>query len=81
MKLSDFILLTEREKKTIVLHGGILIAKRREDNNLIFLFQLDKFYVEVYCSLENKAVKEYRAFYQLALLNPYLESIHIDGLL
>ena len=40
MKLSDFILLTAEEKNTIVLHNGMLIGKRTDANQFIFLFQL-----------------------------------------
>ena len=81
MKLSDFITSDEQEMKQAVLHKGILVAKRRISDCLVFLFQIDDYYVETYCSLENKKVIEYRAFSNLHALDPYLELIEIDKLL
>jgi hypothetical protein len=81
MKLSDFILLSEGEKKMVVLHEGILVGKRNKYDYLVFLFQMDNYYVETYCNLENKSIEEYRAFHNTKLLTPYLEAISIDDLL
>ena len=41
MRLSDFILLGEKEKKFTVLHQGILVGKREKDDRKVFLFQLE----------------------------------------
>lgn len=81
MKLSDFILLSEDEKKTTVLHDGVLVAKRSNFDFMVFLFQLENYYVEAYCNLQNKAIVEYMVFDNVNLLNPYLETIPIDNLL
>ena len=81
MKLSDFILLNKEEKNATVLHAGILIGKRVKNGNFVFLFQLDTFYVEMYCNIENKSVQEYRIFKETNQLAPYLESIVLDDLL
>jgi len=81
MRLSDFILLNENEKKVTVLHLGVLVAKRSDPDSMIFLFQLENYYVEAHCNSESKAIKEYRVFESLILLSPYLESISIDSLL
>ncbi|HEY4107532.1 hypothetical protein [Puia sp.] len=81
MRLSDFILLNEKEKKTTVLHQGVLVAKRSDSDSLVFLFQLENYYVEAFCNPEDKTIEEYRMFESLDLLSPYLESIAIDSLL
>ncbi len=81
MQLSDFILLDEAQMKTTVLHEGVLVAKRRNSDCLVFLFQMDDYYVETYCNMQNKAVNEYRVFRNINALNPYLETIAIDQLL
>lgn len=81
MNLSDFIQLSAEGKKTMVLHTGILIAKRQTGEGPVFLFQLESLYVEVYCHAATKAIEEYRAFTGTALLAPYLDSIAIDDLL
>ena len=81
MRLSDFILLNEEQKKLIVLHEGILVAKRSNFPYLVFLFQMENYYVESFCNVQTKAIEEYRAFDHPKLLAPYLESIAIDDLL
>jgi hypothetical protein len=81
MKLSEFILLNEVEKQHTVLHRGVLIAKRRQSSCMIFLFQLDHYYVETWCSFINKAVTEYRMFSGTAPLEPYLNEISLQHLL
>jgi hypothetical protein len=81
MKLSEFILLDEANKKTTVLHEGILVAKRRDLNHLVFLFQMNDYYIETYCDMRSKAVCEYTAFRNINSLNPYLEEIEIDDLM
>lgn len=80
MILSDFILLPEDQKKNILLHQGTLIGKRKNAESQVFLFQLDLFYVEIYCNLQTKLVTEYRQFEKISLLNPYLDDISIDHL-
>lgn len=81
MKLSDFIVLDEKEKTSVVLHMGILVAKRRLQHCIIFLFQLENYYVETYCNYESKAVQEFRMFEDTQLLQPYLETISIHELM
>jgi hypothetical protein len=80
MRLSDFILQNEEDKKLAVLHTGVLIGKRKHPGCIIFLFQLDNFYVETFCDTETKDITEYRAFAHTNMLHPYLESISIEEL-
>lgn len=81
MRLSDFILLDKEEKKLVVLHQGVLIGKRQNRRSMIFLFQMESFYVETFCNTENKDIEEFRVFDHTQLLQPYLELIKIDDLL
>jgi hypothetical protein len=81
MKLSTFILLNEEQKQSVLLHEGMLLAKRTDPDFMIFLFQLDHYYVEVYGNRVNKKVMEYKAFTQTDQLKPYLETIDIKNLL
>jgi hypothetical protein len=50
MRLSEFILLNEDEKKSTVLHQGVFLAKRSSFDSMVFLFQLGSYYVEAYCN-------------------------------
>jgi hypothetical protein len=81
MKLSDFIMLSDDQKKTILLHLGVLIGKRKNIEQTIFLFRMENFYVETFCNTQTKGVTQYRMFEHTSLLQPYLESIAIDELL
>lgn len=81
MRLSDFILLDDEEKTQAALHKGVLIGKRKTHLSMIFLFQMDGFYVETFFDITNKGIKEFRMFDHTKLLQPYLESIRIDDLL
>lgn len=80
MRLSEFILLNKEEKKITLLHKSTLVGKRLSNDCIIFLFQLDQFYVEMFCNVSNKRVEEYRAFQETQHLQPYLESIPINDI-
>lgn len=81
MKLSEFILLTQEEKRFIVLQEGVVIAKMDVLNYTVFLFQLPHYYVETYCCRQSKEIREYRVFHNAQHLTPYLEAIPIHHLL
>jgi hypothetical protein len=81
MKLSGFIVLSIEEKKSAVLHKGVLLGKKTGLEHLVFLFQLNAFYVEVVCNIKLKTIQEYRAFEETRFLAPYLEAISIEPLI
>jgi hypothetical protein len=81
MKLSDFILLNEEEKKQVVYHEGVLLCKRQLPTSVIFLFHVQHFYVEACFNPDSKNIEEFRMFDHTSLLQPYLEGICIDDLL
>ena len=81
MKLSEFIALTEEQKRSTVLTEGVAISKRHIAHQLVFLFQLSDYYVETYCCYESKEIEEYRVFQNTKQLTPYLDAIPIDHLL
>ncbi|MBN8674794.1 MAG: hypothetical protein J0L56_11705 [Chitinophagales bacterium] len=81
MKLSEFIVLTQEEKRAAVLQEGVAIAQRNIPGYMVFLFQLPAFYVETFCSMETKDIREYKIFHNPAHLVPYLEAIPIEQLL
>jgi hypothetical protein len=81
MKLSEFILLNEDQKKGTLLNDGVLIGKRNLNHCLVFLFQLQDYYVESFCNIHSKSIEEFRAFMEVDPLNPYLEAISLDDLL
>jgi len=81
MKLSEFILLNEAEKKWSVVNEAVPLAQRTYPGLIIFLFQLEDYYIETYCNSANKTIEEYRILPGVDSLRPYLEAIPIDDLL
>ncbi|WP_336515083.1 hypothetical protein [Pollutibacter soli] len=81
MKLSEFILLDEEQKKGNLLHEGVLVGKRTWEDCVVFLFQFPDYYVESYCNMQNKSITEFRAFTHMEPLYPYLDAIPLDDLL
>ena len=81
MKLSDFIMLKDEEKKYCVIHQGVLVGKRKGSGLMIFLFQMQNFYVETFCDTQTRGITQYRAFAHTKMLQPYLDGIAIEDLL
>jgi hypothetical protein len=81
MKLSEFIMLSEAEKQQAALHLGVLVAKRKLHNGILFLFRLENYYVEMRCNTANRKVTAYNVFTGSTLLEPYLNQISISRLL
>jgi hypothetical protein len=81
MKLSEFIMLDEHAKKHTVLNEGLLIGKRKNQENMVFLFQLGNYYVETYFNMENKTILSFLVFKNEQPLEPYLSAITLDDLL
>ncbi len=81
MKLSEFILLNEVDKKCAVMNNAVALAQRTYPDMIIFLFQLEDFYIETYCNIANKSIEEYRVLPDTNAIKHYLEAIPIDDLL
>lgn len=81
MKLSEFILLNEEDKKCAVMNNAVALAQRTYPDIIIFLFQLDNYYIEAFCNKTSKAIEEYRVLPDANSIRHYLEAISIDDLL
>ncbi|AEV99764.1 hypothetical protein A4D02_26245 [Niastella koreensis] len=81
MKLSEFILLSEEDKKFAVMKNAVALAQISFPEITIFLFQLDSYYIEAYCNKTSKAIEEYRVLPNADSISHYLEAIPIDDLL
>lgn len=81
MKLSEFILLDEAEKKRSMMKQAVPLAKRTYGDVIIFLFQLEDYYVETYCNIADKTIGEYRVLPGINAISHYLDAIPIDDLL
>lgn len=81
MKLSEFILLNDVDKKCAVMNNAVALAKGTSPGFIIFLFQLGDYYVETYCNIADKSIKEYRILPDTNAIKHYLEAIPIEDLL
>ena len=81
MKLSEFILLNEVDKKCAVMKNGVALAQRTYPDLIIFLFQLEDYYVETYCNIADKTIEEYRVLPDTNAIKHYLEANPIEDLL
>ncbi len=81
MKLSEFILLNEADKKNAIITNAVPLAKRSYADKVVFLFQVQDYYVEVYCNAADKSVEEYCILPDTNAICHYLEAIPIDDLL
>ena len=79
MKMSDFRLLTESEKIAMIYEEGVYIGKRKEAGISILIYQVDKFYVEVYYRVYRKNVWKLRCSSSTSILDPYLEQIEVES--
>ncbi|WP_127124811.1 hypothetical protein [Pseudoflavitalea rhizosphaerae] len=81
MKLSEFILLNEGDKKSIVMSNAVVLAQRTYPDCIVFLFQLDHYYVEAYCNKSNHSIEEYRILPDTNAISHYLEAIEVSDLI
>ena len=81
MKLSEFILLNEVDKKCAVMNNAVALAQRTYPDLVVFLFQLEDYYVETYCNIADRTIEEYRILPDTNAIKHYLEAIPIEGLL
>jgi hypothetical protein len=80
MTLHDFKALDEFQKATALVDEGVLIGKRDLLFYLVFLYQVEGFYVEVLYSIKSRKVHKFKAFENTNLLDPYLSKIDISEL-
>ncbi len=81
MKLSEFLLSSETDKKYVIMNKAVPLAQRTYRDTHIFLFQLEDYYVEAYCNITSKAIEEYCILPDTNAICHYLEAIRIDELI
>jgi len=81
MKLSEFIVLDEADKKQAVMNNAVALATRTSPGVIIFLFQIEDYYVEAYCNVTSKKIEEYCVLPGVNAIEHYLEAIPITDLL
>lgn len=81
MTLFDFRLLTDNEQINLLYTNGVYVGKRRVKGQVVVLYQLEDFYVEIYYKKYRHHVSCIHIFLTTALLQPYLDQVNIDDLI
>ena len=80
MTLFDFKLLAENDQLDLLYKEGVYIGKRKHNEIIVLLYQLDSFYVEVFYKKYRYYVQEVRCTDRTDCLDPYLEQINVEQL-
>ena len=75
-----FNILDENEKANAIWSKGVLIGERADAFHKIMLYQLDSFYVEIYHHTHFNVITKIQTFSSTTKLQPYLETISLDGI-
>jgi len=81
MHFNEFLQLNETEQVELLWYNGEQIGRRKEDDYLILLYQVEGFYVEVFYHKADYVIVKYNPFTKSELLEPYLNEIDISSLL
>ncbi|MFL5772563.1 MAG: hypothetical protein ACJ75F_05365 [Flavisolibacter sp.] len=77
MHFFDFILLREDEQLEMLWYNGEQIGRRRHNEFLIQLYQVEGFYVEVYYNTKYREIEKYLSFECTDKLEPYIRDIDL----
>jgi len=77
MTAEDFKLLDNTLQEIIITECGVLLATRESLLHFVALYQVEGFYVEVYCEHVEQKVVNTLCFSNTDLLDPYLGQIDI----
>ncbi|MFL5742313.1 MAG: hypothetical protein ACJ75B_18960 [Flavisolibacter sp.] len=80
MTISEFSHMDEANQAQALIERGVFLAERLYKNFIIFLYQVDNFYVEIYHNLRFNVIQGMISFEDEEVLQPYLESIDISQL-
>ena len=80
MHLEKFNRLTQEKQLDITMMMGVLLMECRRFNFTLRLFQLHKFYIEIYSMEESGEVIAINAFEDIESLETYLDQIDISTL-
>lgn len=80
MELDSFNLLSNEEKRNLLLKQGVILGRRTYNEFKTTLFAMEGFYVEVLYNTKTKNTPCMRCSDKLDFLDPYLESIDITAL-
>lgn len=78
MSLSEFEVLMEGEKVSVLYCRGVYVGKRRTGRLTRLLYQLESFYVEVIYSSYRSCIDTIVCSGSTTMVDPYLDQINIE---
>ena len=79
MHFNEFLQLNETEQVELLWYNGEQIGRRKENDYLILLYQVEGFYVEVFYHRKERMIKRYLSFDCAdKRLDAYLEKLDIS---
>ena len=79
MHFNDFLQLDETGQLEILWYNGEQIGRRKENDYLVLLYQVESFYVEVYYHTRLRVVRRYVSFQSIDRLEPYLQQVDLSA--
>jgi hypothetical protein len=76
--MSEFKLLPAQEKAALLYNEGVYIGKRRECTQVVLLYQLEEFYVELFYAKYRHHIYKTRCSASTLILEPYLDQIEVE---
>lgn len=77
MKLSNFIKLTVDDQAEAA-SKGVFLGEREAKPYIVFLFNLDNFFVEVFFNELQNRITRVKPFKSVRNLDPYLDTLNIE---
>lgn len=78
--LIDFRVMTFEEQCSVITFSGDYLTHRTLDDQKVFLYHSNGFYIEVFYSVQKAKVLTISSFEKLEGLDPYLERISLSDL-
>jgi len=80
MTVVEFEALGMTQQVSMLYRHGVYIGKQKRLDQVMLLYQLDHFYVEVIYSRYRRYISRLRCTSSVSVLDPYLEQIDVEQL-
>jgi hypothetical protein len=81
MKIVDFTDLTLSDQVELLYRDGVFLAKIKQGNTYVILYQIEKMYVEIFYIRYRSVVSHIKCSESTEILQPYLEQIRLEEFL
>ncbi|HYE67085.1 MAG TPA: hypothetical protein VEA58_00655 [Anaerovoracaceae bacterium] len=75
MKKSEYLTLTTSDQLDAIGRQGVYVGKRKVNDQIVLLYQLHGYYVEVYYEQYRRVVSKMAISDDASVLDPYMDQI------